>query len=256
MRELTAIAHLVVRQPDACMQGHLGIEPGFGGDGLARVEHAVLDADLGQQGQPRLCQRQILFGAKQHKAAFRALVVELQAPRDVAQPLTAEQGQALHRAPVRWIGGTAAGAPPLPHPRDRLGVEPGIQVHRRISPPQRAQHLAGHARRRPGRDVAGGDHPRIGKARFRGDAAASLVDRDLVAVDGQFVGGGHADDAGADDCDAHDVRTPRRPAVPLRSPATRPAHRRRAGRHATPSVPPASRQPGGRAATGHSRPAC
>ena len=85
---------------------------------------------------------------------------------------------------------------------------------------QVAQHLARHAGRGPRRDVAGRDDAGVGEAGFRGDAAAALEDGDLVAVGGQFVGGGDADDAGADDGDAHRVRPARGRAASIASDAS------------------------------------
>ena len=63
--------------------------------------------------------------------------------------------------------------------------------------------LGRHARRGPGRDVAGRDQAGVGEAAPDGDRAAALEHRHLVAVDGELVGRRHADHAGPDDGDAH-----------------------------------------------------
>ena len=58
------------------------------------------------------------------------------------------------------------------------------------------KHFPGHSRGSPWRDVAGGNDARVGKARLCGHAGTALKYRDLVTLDGQLKGGGHADDAG------------------------------------------------------------
>ena len=118
------------------------------------------------------------------------------------QPLAAEQREALHARAVGAVDLRPAGAPPAPHPPSAAASAAG-DAHRRMLGEEVAQHLARHAGRGPRRDVAGRDDAGIGETGLGGDAAAALEHRDLVAVGGELVGGGDADNAGADDGDAH-----------------------------------------------------
>ena len=69
---------------------------------------------------------------------------------------------------------------------------------------QVAQHLAGHAGRRPRRDVARGDQAGIGETGFFCGRAAPFENGDFVAISGQLIRGGHADDAGAHNGNFHE----------------------------------------------------
>ena len=61
---------------------------------------------------------------------------------------------------------------------------------------QVAEYLARHAGRSPGRHIAGGNDPRIGKAGLFGDRVVLLNDGDFVAVSGQLISRGDTYDAG------------------------------------------------------------
>ena len=68
---------------------------------------------------------------------------------------------------------------------------------------QISEHLARHAGRSPGRHRAWRHNACVGKAGFFGGSAAPLKHRDLMAIDGQLVSRGDADDACANDCNLH-----------------------------------------------------
>ena len=52
--------------------------------------------------------------------------------------------------------------------------------------------------------VTGRDDAGIGEARFLGGSPAALEDRDGVAVTGQLIRGGDADNSGANDSNFHE----------------------------------------------------
>ena len=66
-----------------------------------------------------------------------------------------------------------------------------------------ADDLARHTGRRPGRDIAGGHDAGVGEAGLLCRGAPAFNHGHLVAVCGQLIGSGDADDAGTDDGHPH-----------------------------------------------------
>ena len=249
VRELATVADLVVLRIDAGVQRRRRVQARLDRAARRGVEDDRRDAELGERAHAGLGDGQLAGAAQEDEEALRTLEIEVQPRRQLLQPLAAEVGEAVHAGPIGAVDLRPAGAPPAPGPAERRGVERAGDPHRRVRGEEMARDLGRHARRRPGRDVAGRDQAGVGEAATRGDRAATLEHRHLVAVDGELVGRRHADHAGTDDGDAHLSRAADRCGrrARLRSRGRRRGRRRRARRRARPSARPAARRRAGRA---------
>ena len=205
--ELAAVAHAVVGQVDGAGKVGVAAQGGLDGPCGGIVELQEAGAGLAQHLQTGLHQLLVLGRAQQHGVAGAALVVQPELFGELVQAGPAVEGQALHTRPVGQVGGRVAGTQPAGHPGQVAGGQGPLQLDWRMPAEQVTQHFGRHARCGPGGDVAGGDHAGIGKAGFFGSGAAALEHGDFMAVGGQFIRGGDADDAGPHDGDFHEKRT-------------------------------------------------
>ena len=204
--ELAAVAHLVLGQMNRAGQRRGGVQRGLDGAGLRAVDFMKHHAGLAQHGQAGLRHLALALAAQQHHVAGAALERVVHALGHLVQALAAVEGQALQERAVGGVGVGPAGAQPARHPVQVGAGQRPRHAHRGVARQQVAQHLGRHAWRGQRRDVARGQHAGVGKAGALGHAGMALEDSDLVAVGGQFVRGGDADDAGAEDGDVHGCR--------------------------------------------------
>ena len=201
--ELAAVAHFVLRQVDGTEQRGVGLERGLDGARLLAADFVKHHAGLAQHRQPRLHDALLLLAAQQHQVTLAALEFVFHARGHLVQALAAVESQALQLRAVGGVGAGIAGAQPAAHPAQVGHGQRPRHAHRGVARQQVADDLARHARRGPGRDVAGRQHAGVGKAGALGHAGVALEYGDLVAIKGQFVRGSDADDAGAEDGDVH-----------------------------------------------------
>ncbi len=169
-------------------------------------------------------------------ARGRPVEVERLARDEVAQQVAREVGeqqQAARRLPGRRrVAGAHEGEQPAPLVRVGLGAE----VQRPLGIEQPERHLAEHARPGEGCDVGVGELAAIGEGGAAAGPGLGVHHGDFVPFAGEEVGGGQADDAGAEDEDAHGG------AVSLRGAGGARARRRRRAR-GRPSPPPPTGSP-------------
>ena len=203
--EFEAVAGLVARQAQAAdEQVAGGLQARFGADAAVLVQHLERDAAFAQDLGVLVDAVQLFLRAEQLQRALGAVVV-LKAQLLVQRRLhhLAVFGQTHHPRLVQRIAGRGAVAQQGQQPAHGRHVQMRMQNQRGVTHEQPLDRLGRDAGRGPGRGVAGRDLARIGEAGLQRRAALAVDDDDLVPLTGQVVGGGHADDAGAEDCDLH-----------------------------------------------------
>ena len=157
-------------------------------------------ACVAQQLQRGLQGGALRFVAQQHQAACAGFEVQLMPGGNGVETALAVLRQALQRGSRRAV--LAGMAAPAPQPAKMGAREAARQPQRGIGPrePQRPAP-AGHG---PGVEQIGCQQATGGKTGFFSGGAALLEDGDFVAVAGQLVRGGDADDAGAHDGNLHE----------------------------------------------------
>ena len=201
--KLAAVTDLVLRQVDGASQRRVRVQRRFELARLVGADFMKRHAQLAQQRQARLHQVLVLGAAQQHHVAGGAVEVVGHARGHLVQAVAAVEGQTLHARAVGGVAGRLAGGVPAAHPGHVGRRQRPAHAHRGVARQQVAQYLDRHAGRGPRRDVAGRHHASVGEAGALGHAGMALEHRHLMAVGGQFVGRGHADDAGAQDGDVH-----------------------------------------------------
>ena len=200
--EEPAVAHGGVRQVHARVQRCGGGQAGFQRAASRLVEPIMPHPERLECSQRGPVTLGLACAAQQHQVARGALVGQLEGSRKVVEAFQAGLRQRMQGAPVALVGGGVAGPQEAQQPRQRERP-PGAEAHRGVTREQARQDLQRHARCGPRRHVAWRQDACVGKARPAGHGAAPLDDGDLMALLGELVGGGDADDAGAHDRDAH-----------------------------------------------------
>ena len=180
-------------------QQHYAVQWCFGRQArlqLARIVWAdVLDRGAGftQPIQQWLELRAVFGGAEKNQAAGIAFKIQFVARGKVQGALAAVAGQALQCCQRRLA------APPAPQPGQLL--QSGALRH--ADARWCAAQQPGFASQCTGGVQVGGQQPGVCKAGFLGGGAALFQHGHFMAVVGQFVCGGHADDPGAHNGDLH-----------------------------------------------------
>ena len=179
-------------------------EAGLGREDTVAIEHPQVEALVAQQphvvvgGGDTIRRAEIV---QQPLTAIaegdaRLLHDRLQLLQGIGGEAQLEQGI----APGRGVGALAE---ELQRPQPQGRVEPQLVLDPQVAVEERAHRHLERVGRSPGIAVGRGVEPGIAVARFHRRPLAPLDDDDLVPIPGQRVGGGHADDAGADDGDLH-----------------------------------------------------
>ncbi len=203
--EFEAVAGLVARQAQAAdEQVARGLQTRLGADAAVLVQHFERDAAFAQDFGVLVDAVQLLLRAEQLQRALGAVIV-LKAQLFVQLCLhhLAVVGQAHHARLVQGIAAGGAVAQQGQQPTHGRGVDLGVQDQRGVAHEQPLDRLGRNAGRGPGRGIAGRDLARIGEAGLQRRAGLAVDDGHLMTLAGQVVGGGHADDAGAENCDLH-----------------------------------------------------
>ena len=200
LREQAAVARARIGQLDGARQRRLGRQAGLD---LARrigVDLAQGHAAVAQHLQCGLQAGTVFVSAQQHQAAVAGFKVQLVLAGDGLQARLAVLRQALDSSGRGAVAARHAAPAPQPGPvgtgQAACHAQGGLCAHQ----PQRLAE----ARQRPGAEQVGRQEPGGGKAGLLGGRAALFKHRDFVAVAGQFVRGGDADNAGAHDGNLHE----------------------------------------------------
>ena len=196
-----AVASAGVGQVNGPCQRRLGRQAGLD---LARdvgIDFAQGHTAVAQHLQCGLELGALLLCAQQYQAPLAGLKVEFVPLGQGLQAALAVLRQALQRG--CWGAAGVCGAAPAAQPGPVGAAQPARQPQRGVWPHQ-PQGVAesGHG---PGAEQVGGEQAGRGKAGFFGGGAALFKNGDFVAVAGQLVRGGDADNPGAHDGNLHEI---------------------------------------------------
>ena len=169
-----------------------------------RRQHAQLDAVQLLQGRSRnrLVQGLAAFVDAQD-AACLLLVLDagFGAQRQKLRPAVAADRGDLGRVGAGACRQALTQEGEAPGPLVRIGAQ--AKQHRRVFAPQPFEHLLRRRWIGPGLGVAGRNLAAVGEAGFHRGRILAVDDRDLMPGAGQIPSAGHADYAGAQDCNFH-----------------------------------------------------
>src|SRR5262249_1997889 len=188
-RELVAVAGLVAGKMQTADQLHGGgPQRRLNRQNLLRVDHAVRDAELGEDARGFLHTGKLLLGAEElQHASFAVVEGDARVRNQLFEARLAVMSDALHARLVAREALGAAVTPEARQPGPLVGIEPRPQHDRRVARQQPACDLERQSRRCPWTGKSWADAAGIGEARLQCRAALAVDHDNLVSGPGEIV---------------------------------------------------------------------